>query len=82
MEMDVPTRKSYVASIVRPEERRLAASRTSMGRQAGRSFGPVIGGFLLSTVSAVAPFLASAAMKVSYDLLLWRSFKSASSPEA
>ena len=82
VEMDVPTRKSYVASIVRPEERRLAASRTSMGRQAGRSFGPVIGGFLLSSVSAVAPFLASAVMKISYDLLLWRSFKSASSPEA
>lgn len=75
VEMDVPTRKSYIASIVGPENRKTAAARTSMGRQAGRSVGPAIGGFLLSNVSAIAPFLATAVMKISYDLLLWRSFR-------
>ncbi len=75
VEMDVPTRKSYIASIVKPEERRSAASRTSMGRQAGRSIGPVVGGYLLSNVSAVAPFLVSGVLKISYDLMLWRSFR-------
>lgn len=81
VEMDVPTRKSYVASIVKPEERRTAAARTSMGRQAGRAIGPVIGGYLLSSVSSVAPFLGSGILKISYDLTLWRSFRSVSSPE-
>lgn len=81
VEMDVPTRKSYIASIVRPEERRTAASRTSMGRQAGRSVGPVIGGYLLSNVSAVAPFLVTGVLKISYDLMLWRSFRTVRSRE-
>ncbi len=81
VEMDVPTRKSYIASIVKPEERRRAASRTSMGRQAGRSIGPVVGGYLLSNVSAVAPFLVSGVLKISYDLMLWRSFRTVRSRE-
>lgn len=75
VEMDIPTRKSYIASIVVPENRKTAAARTSMGRQAGSSIGPAIGGFLLSNVSALAPFVGSAIMKISYDLLLWHSFK-------
>ena len=81
VEMDIPTRKSYVASIVKPEERRVAAARTSMGRQAGRAIGPVVGGYLLSGVSSVAPFLGSGILKISYDLTLWRSFRSVSSRE-
>ncbi len=82
VKMDVPTRQSYVASVVTPESRRTAAAKTSMGRQAGRSVGPAIGGFLLSNVSATAPFIASAVMKISYDLILWRSFRATPFAEA
>ncbi len=81
VEMDVPTRKSYIASIVKPEERRTAAARTSMGRQAGRAIGPVVGGYLLSGVSFVAPFLGSGILKITYDLTLWRAFRSVASRE-
>ncbi len=75
VEMDVPTRQSYIASIVPSSMRAQAASRTSMGKQAGRAIGPAIGGALLSSVGAVAPFLTGGVLKISYDLVLWRSFR-------
>ncbi len=75
VEMDVPTRQSYIASIVPSSMRSFAASRTSMGKQAGRAIGPAIGGALLTSVGAVAPFLAGGVLKISYDLALWRSFR-------
>lgn len=74
--MDVPTRRSYMASIMEPHQRRLAASRTSMGKQGGRAIGPVVGGFALSSLGAVAPFLLGGSLKIAYDLVLWYSFKS------
>lgn len=79
VEMDVPTRKSYIASIVRPEERRIAAARTSMGKQTGRAIGPAIGGYALANLGAVAPFLLGGLLKITYDLTLWRSFRSVQS---
>lgn len=79
VEMDVPTRKSYIASIVRPEERRIAAARTSMGKQTGRAIGPAIGGYALANLGAAAPFLLGGLLKITYDLTLWRSFRSVQS---
>ncbi len=75
VEMDIPTRQSYIASIVAPSLRTKAAARTSMSKQAGRAIGPLIGGATLSTIGAVAPFLIGGVMKIGYDLSLWRSFK-------
>lgn len=75
VEMDVPTRQSYIASIVEPSLRTKAAARTSMGKQAGRAIGPLIGGATLTGIGAIAPFLIGGVLKISYDISLWRSFR-------
>ena len=75
VEMDIPTRQSYIASIVEPSLRRRAAARTSMGKQAGRAIGPLLGGATLSGIGAVAPFLIGGVLKIGYDVSLWRSFR-------
>lgn len=74
--MDIPTRRSFISSIVHPFDRRLAASRTSMGKQAGRSIGPAIGGFIYSSVGPFSSFLLGGVLKIIYDITLWRSFRS------
>jgi hypothetical protein len=75
VEMDVPTRQSYIASIVPNSMRAFAASRTSIGKQTGRAIGPAIGGTLFSSVATVAPFLTGGVLKICYDVALWSSFR-------
>ncbi|MGC8480273.1 MAG: MFS transporter, partial [Acidimicrobiales bacterium] len=75
VEMDVPTRQSDIASIVTPTLRSRAAARISIGKQTGRAIGPLVGGETLSALGAVAPFLIGGALKIGYDLALWRSFR-------
>lgn len=75
VEMDVPTRQSYIASIVEPSHRTKAAARTSMGKQAGRAIGPLLGGATLTGIGAIAPFLIGGVLKIGYDISLWRSFR-------
>lgn len=81
VEMDVPTQKSYIASIVPPSLRAFAVSRTSMGSQTGAAIGPIIGGAALSSLGNLAPFFLGGVVKISYDLTLWRSFRRVKSAE-
>jgi MFS family permease len=80
VEMDVPTRQSYVMALVRPEERPFASGVTSLVRLAGWAVGPALAG-LLSGWSLGAPLAAGAALKILYDLLLWRAFRGIRPPE-
>lgn len=75
VEMDVPTRQSYIAAVVLPGERKAAAGVTSIGKQAGRAVGPVISGAMLSAGGAIVPFWLGGAVKIAYDLALWASFR-------
>jgi MFS family permease len=77
VEMDVPTRQSYVMAVVRPEERVAASGITNIVRMAGWAVGPALGGLL----AARAALLAGAALKISYDVLLYRAFRSVRPPE-
>ncbi|KJE75467.1 MFS transporter [Ferrimicrobium acidiphilum] len=81
VEMDVPTQKSYIASIVPPSLRAFAVNRTSMGSQTGAAIGPIIGGAALSSLGNVAPFFLGGVVKISYDITLWRSFRRVKSAE-
>ncbi len=81
VEMDVPTRQSYVMAVVRPEERLVASGVTHLVRLAGWAAGPVIGGILMQDVALGTPFVAAAAMKVAYDGLLWAAFRRHRPPE-
>jgi MFS family permease len=81
VEMDVPTRQSYVMAVVRPEERAFASGVTHLVRLAGWAIAPGIAGLLMSGSNLGLPFLIGAGMKIAYDLMLWRSFRKVRPPE-
>jgi len=82
VEMDVPTRQSYVAALVRPNERTFASGITNLARNLFWAVGSATAGFLMQTVTFSAPLWVGSAAKVTYDLLLYRSFRGLKAPEA
>lgn len=81
VEMDVPTRQSYVMAVVQPGERTLASGVTHLVRLGGWAVAPAFAGWLMQSLALAAPLVAGAAMKVGYDLMLWRSFRHLKPPE-
>jgi MFS family permease len=81
VEMDVPTRQSYVMAVVRPEERTFAAGITGLVRVGGWAVAPFVAGFLMQGVALATPLVIGAGMKIGYDLLLYRSFRHLKPPE-
>ncbi len=76
-QMDVPTRQSYLMAVVSADERSAAAGITGIARSIGASLSPVLAGTMLSMPAFFgAPFLLAGGLKVVYDLLLYRNFKS------
>jgi MFS family permease len=81
VEMDVPTRQSYVMALVGPEERGRASGATNLVRMAGWPISALAGGVLMARASLVAPLVVGAAMKLAYDALLYRAFRRTQPPE-
>ncbi|HEY3497906.1 MAG TPA: MFS transporter [Polyangiaceae bacterium] len=81
VEMDVPTRQSYVLAVVRPEERTFANGITNLVRLGSWAVAPSVAGLLMSAGSLHTPLVAGAGMKILYDLLLWRAFRKVKPPE-
>jgi MFS family permease len=81
VEMDVPTRQSYVMAMVRPEERTFASGITNLVRLGGWAVAPGFAGLLMQGSSLAAPLFVGAAMKISYDLLLFAAFRKQRPPE-
>ncbi|HEX8795810.1 MAG TPA: MFS transporter [Polyangiaceae bacterium] len=81
VEMDVPTRQSYVMALVGPEERGRASSATNLVRMAGWPITALAGGFLMARTSIVAPLVIGAGMKLAYDAILYRAFRRIQPPE-
>jgi MFS family permease len=81
VEMDVPTRQSYVMAVVRPEERTAASGVTNLVRLGTWALGPTLAGWMMGGVALAAPLLAGAGLKVVYDLLLFASFRRLRPPE-
>ena len=81
-QLDVPTRQSYTMAVVAPDERAAAAGVTGMARTIGASLAPVLAGPLYAVPSlAWVPFAVCGALKLGYDLALWRAFSSLKPPE-
>jgi MFS family permease len=75
-QMDVPARQSYTMAVVAPDERSAAAGVTGIARSIGAAISPTFSGvFLGNPVLLGAPFLVAGALKVVYDILLYRSFR-------
>ena len=81
VEMDVPTRQSYVVAVVRPEERAAAAGATNLVRTAGWAVAPVFAGAAMQGVALWSPLAAGAALKIAYDVLLYRGCRKIRPPE-
>jgi MFS family permease len=81
-QMDVPTRQSYTMAVVAPDERSAAAGITGIARTTGASLSPVVTGPLLANAALLSlPFFLSGGLKIIYDLMLYRNFKSIKPPE-
>lgn len=81
-QMDVPARQSYTMAVVSPDERSAAAGITGIARTTGASFSPILAGPLLARTALLnAPFFISGSLKIAYDLLFYKSFRSLRPPE-
>jgi MFS family permease len=81
VEMDVPTRQSYVAAVVRPEERTFAAGVTNLVRNTAWAAASAVAGVFMQQVVFAAPLLLGGGLKIIYDGLLWRAFRHVAPPE-
>ena len=81
VEMDVPTRQSYVMAIFRPGERTFASGVTHLVRMGAWSVAPSFAGLLMQGFSMTTPLVIGAGMKVGYDLALWYAFRHRRPPE-
>ena len=81
VEMDVPTRQSYVAAIVSPSERTFASGITNLARNLFWAIGSGVAGVMMQAVTFSTPLVLGGGLKVSYDLLLYRSFRRLRPPE-
>src|SRR5262249_37021720 len=81
VEMDVPTRQSYLMAVVRPEERTFASGVTHLVRLGGWAVAPAFAGLLMQGSSLAAPLIVGAAMKIAYDVLLYLAFRAHRPPE-
>jgi len=74
-QMDVPTRSAFVMSVVTPGERAAAASFTAVPRSLASALSPTLGAALFAAGWLAAPLIACGALKIAYDLALWRAFR-------
>jgi MFS family permease len=81
VEMDVPTRQSYVAAVLLPSERTFASGIANLSRNIFWAVGSSVAGFLMQNVAFSAPLVIGGGTKISYDLLLYRAFRNLRPPE-
>jgi MFS family permease len=81
VEMDVPTRQSYLAAMVQPHERVYASGITNLTRTVSWAVTSSAAGVLMQYVAFSAPLVAGGGMKVIYDVLLYRNFRHLKPPE-
>jgi MFS family permease len=81
VEMDVPTRQSYVMAVVQPAERTWASGITSLVRMGGWAVAPFAAGFLMQGLALATPLVIGAGLKIGYDLLLFKAFRNTHPPE-
>ena len=81
-QMDVPTRQSYVMAVVDPDERSAAAGVTGIARTTGAALSPALSAPLVASANlAAVPFYLAGGLKIVYDLLLYRAFRTVRPPE-
>ena len=80
-QMDVPPRQSYVMSIVPEIDRTPAAGFTNLSRTVAQSPSPSIAGYTISALWLGSPFVVAGALKIVYDLSLYKFFNKSKPPQ-
>lgn len=81
-QMDVPTRQSYTMAVVSPDERSAASGVTSIARSVGAAISPSLTGFFFAVPAFLSvPFYLAGGLKIAYDVLLYRGFRTMKPPE-
>jgi len=81
VEMDVPTRQSYVMAVVKPAERTFASGVTNVTRNVAWAVGPSVAGVVMQHVALAGPLIIGGGLKIVYDVLLYRAFRHVRPPE-
>jgi predicted MFS family arabinose efflux permease len=81
VEMDVPTRQSYVAALVKPQERPYASGITNITRTGAWAAAAALSGMVMQRLAFSAPLVIGGTLKIAYDLLLYRNFRHLKPPE-
>lgn len=81
VEMDVPTRQSYVMAMVQPAERAFASGITHLVRLGAWAVAPTFAGLMMRGLALGAPLVIGAGMKIAYDFLLYAAFRGQRPPE-
>ena len=75
-QMDVPTRQSYIVSVVNEEERTSAAAITNISRNVSQAISPSLTGYILQLLPLLSgPFVLGGILKLAYDLALYFQFR-------
>jgi len=75
-QMDIPTRQSYIVSVVNEDERTAAAGITNVSRNVAQAISPSLIGYILYTLpSLAAPFVLGGVLKIIYDISLYLNFR-------
>jgi len=80
-QMDVPTRQSYIVSIVNENERVAAASITNTSRNVAQAVSPSLAGAVIQVLSLSAPFVIGGILKIVYDIGMFANFRKIKPPE-
>jgi MFS family permease len=75
-QMDIPTRQSYIVSIVNDDERTAAAGITNVSRNVAQAISPSLTGYILYSLPSLAvPFVLGGVLKIIYDISLYLNFR-------
>ena len=81
VQMDVPTRQSYLLAIIKKEERTFASGITTLTRNLARIGGSAISGFAMEVMTLSGPLFLGGGIKIVYDLALYGVFRRIKPPE-
>jgi len=75
-QMDVPTRQSYIVSVVNEDERTAASGLTNVSRNIAQAVSPSAIGYIFQSFLALSgPFVLGGVIKIIYDLALYFNFR-------
>jgi hypothetical protein len=74
LEMDLPTRQSYLAAVVPPADRTAATGAVNLTRLSAWSLGALCSGAAFAAASS-APLFVAGGLKIAYDLAMFAAFR-------